>query len=94
MERRRATDVLPVPPLNPPLERLAAAARVRLLAAPANSTTRKAAGCALAVLSEAKTVKGALRMLATARLDDTIRTAAATLISELHTQHTNPKETP
>ena len=72
---------------------LAEAARFRLLAAPAGSLSRKAAGCALVVLSEAKTVKGALRILATARLDDTIRTAAATLISELHTQHTEPKDT-
>ncbi|WP_435112044.1 hypothetical protein [Nocardiopsis synnemataformans] len=80
--------------MTSPLAPLAEAVRFRLLAAPAGSLSRKAAGCALVVLSEAKTVKGALRMLATARLDDTIRTAATTLISELHDQHTNPKETP
>lgn len=82
--------------MTSPLAPLAEAARFRLLAAPANSTTRKAAGCALVVLSEAKTVKGALRMLATSTLPDDIRDRAADLIAELSARQAeteNTKET-
>lgn len=71
--------------MTAPLAHLVAAARARLTAAPANSDTRKAAGCALVVLKEAKTVKAALRMLAASSLPDELRDATADLIHQLDT---------
>ena len=78
--------------MTAPLAHLAAAARARLTAAPANSPARKAAGCALVVLHEARTVKGALRMLAASTLPADTRDQAADLIHQLAAQHTT-KET-
>lgn len=79
--------------MTAPLAHLAAAARARHTAAPANSPARKAAGCALVVLKEAKTVKGALRMLAASSLPDDIRDATADLIHQLAEQHTASQPT-
>lgn len=79
--------------MTAPIVPLAAAARARLTAAPANSLARKAAGCAAVVLAEARTTKGALRMLATSSLPDEVRDQAADLIHELAaTAAANPKE--
>lgn len=83
--------------MTAPLAHLAAAARARHTASPANSLTRRAAGCAVVVLHDARTVKGALRMLTTATLPDEVRDATADLIHELSAHqadsHTNQKET-
>lgn len=77
--------------MTAPLAHLAAAAKARHTASPSNSLSRKAAGCAAVVLKEARTVKGALRMLAAAEtLPDEIRDRAADIIHELDT---NTKET-
>ncbi len=76
--------------MTAPLAHLVAAAKARHTASPANSLTRKASGCALVVLKEARTVKGALRMLGASTLPDEIRDATADLIHQLDT---NTKET-
>jgi hypothetical protein len=61
--------------------------------APAGSLLRRAAGCAVIVLIDAKTPRRALQILAAARLDDTIRAAAETLIRQLATTEVaNSKE--
>ncbi|MCY9786855.1 hypothetical protein KIK06_23510 [Nocardiopsis sp. EMB25] len=77
--------------MTAPLAHLADAARARHLAAPANSDARKAAGCALVVLREARTVKAALRMLAASTLPDELRENVADLIHQLDSK---TKETP
>lgn len=83
--------------MTAPLASLVAAAKARHTAAPANSPARKAAGCALVVLREAKTVPGALRMLAASTLPDDIRDQTADLIHRLSALNSesqpNPKET-
>ncbi|WP_433699080.1 hypothetical protein [Nocardiopsis sp. CA-288880] len=73
--------------MTAPLAPLVAAAKVRHTSAPANSPARKAAGCALVVLSEARTVPGALRMLAASALPDDLRDQAADLIHQLSARH-------
>ena len=72
--------------MTPQLAPLVAAAKARHTAAPANSPARKAAGCALVVLNEAKTVKVALRMLAASTLPDDLRNQTADLIHRLDTE--------
>ena len=81
--------------MTAPLASLAAAAQARHT--PAGTLARKAAGCAVVVLSQARTVKGALKMLAASSLPDDIRNATADLVHELSAHqaesHTNQKET-
>lgn len=83
--------------MTAPLAHLAAAAQARHTASPAGTLARKAAGCAVVVLSQARTTKGALKMLAVSSLPDDIRNATADLVHELSAHqaesHTNQKET-
>ena len=80
-----------------PLAHLTAAAQARHTASPAGTLARKAAGCAVVVLSQARTTKGALKMLAASSLPDEVRDATADLINRLSAQqaesHPNQKET-
>lgn len=51
--------------------------------APAGSLERKAAGCAAIVLTDARTVTGAKKMLRASALGDQVRDAALDLIDQL-----------
>ena len=77
---------------SPTTAELATHARTLHTTTPRGSLERKAAGCALVVLTDARSITGARRMLRASNLPDDLRDATLDLIDQLAARSADPPQ--